>query len=314
MPAVSTAPLHDDELALDLEALRRELGRVRPGLAALVDEALVPLAASGSSNRLLRLGHDLLVRVPRQVGGATALRVEARWGRVLGALLPVEVPQVLVVGEPTTDLPAGWSLTRWIEGERPVAGTGAVTGEDLAALVAALRRTPVPAEAVADPALRGYRSGPLSVLADDGRELLEECRGLPDEITRGLDLGALADVWERAVAADRAAAPAEPSWVHSDLVAENLLVRGGRLAALLDLGDVAVGDPTVDLIGAWELCDAGGRRAFRDALGVDDATWLRGAGWSVLLLVMTLSYYGTSMPARCADRVVAARAVLEELG
>ncbi len=314
MPAVSSEPLHADELCLDVDALRRELTRVRPELAVLADGALVPLAETGSSNRLLRLGDDLLVRVPRQAGGWTGLRAEARWGPVLGAGLPVEVPLVLVVGEPTTELPAGWSLTRWIPGERPVAGTGAVAGEDLAALVAALRRTPVSAEAGADPALRGYRAGPLSALADDGRELVEECRALPDEVTRGLDLDALAGVWERAVGADIAAAPVAPSWLHADLVAENVLVRDGRLAALLDLGDVAVGDPTVDLVGAWELCDAAGRRAFRDALDVDDATWLRGAGWSVLLLLMTLSYYGATMPGRCADRVAAARAVLEELG
>ena len=46
-----------------------------------------------------------------------------------------------------------------------------------------------------------------------------------------------------------------PLWLHGDLLAENLLVRQGELAAVLDFGGLAVGDPTVDLVVAWELLD-----------------------------------------------------------
>lgn len=53
----------------------------------------------------------------------------------------------------------------------------------------------------------------------------------------------------------------------------NLLINDGRVGAVLDLGDLAVGGPAVDLMGAWTLLPVPARRHFRQSLGVDDATW-----------------------------------------
>ena len=48
-----------------------------------------------------------------------------------------------------------------------------------------------------------------------------------------------------------------------DLAAENLLVRDGALTAVLDFGGLSVGDPTVDLVVAWEVLDPPARELFR---------------------------------------------------
>ncbi len=101
-----------------------------------------------------------------------------------------------------------------------------------------------------------------------------------------------------------------PLWLHGDLLAESLLVRQGELAAVLDFGDLAVGDPTVDLVVAWELLDPPGRDMFRSLLGVDEATWLRARAWALAIAAMTLPYYWDTMPGRCAARLAMARAVL----
>jgi len=61
---------------------------------------------------------------------------------------------------------------------------------------------------------------------------------------------------------------------------------------------------------AWEALDVGGRRVFRRELGVDDAAWTVSRGWALLIAMMTFPYYGRSMPGRCADRMVMARAAL----
>ena len=99
---------------------------------------------------------------------------------------------------------------------------------------------------------------------------------------------------------------------HGDLLAENLLVRDGRLAAVLDFGGLAVGDPTVDLIVAWEVLDPASREVFRRAVGVDETSWLRGRAWALSLALITFPYYWSTMPDRCASRLAVARSVLAD--
>nr|WP_091192467.1 phosphotransferase [Micromonospora narathiwatensis] len=68
-------------------------------------------------------------------------------------------------------------------------------------------------------------------------------------------------------------------WFHGDVAWGNLLVRDGRLVAVIDFGCCGMGDPACDLAVAWTLLSGPSRAAFRAALGVDDATWARGRGW-----------------------------------
>ena len=46
--------------------------------------------------------------------------------------------------------------------------------------------------------------------------------------------------------------------------------------------------------------DAVSRHAFRDAMQVDDATWLRGQAWALSVAVIALPYYLHSNPAMVA--------------
>jgi aminoglycoside phosphotransferase (APT) family kinase protein len=220
------------------------------------------------------------------------------------------VPDVVALGEPGLGYPERWSVVRWIDGGTPPGAAGGSEGAalaaDLAAVVTALRDLPVPDEAVTDPDLRWYRGEPLVTFDQPVRDAVAGCRALPG---LDLDLDAALTVWDRAVRMPGSSATAVPRWHHGDLVAENLLVRDGRLAAVLDFGGLAVGDPTVDLIVAWDVLDATSREAFRAALGVDDETWLRGRAWALGLALMTFPYYWRTMPARCANRLAVARAV-----
>ena len=54
----------------------------------------------------------------------------------------------------------------------------------------------------------------------------------------------------------------------------------GRLAAVLDFGGLAVGDPTVGLVVACEVLEASSREVFRRAVEVDEESWLRGRACS----------------------------------
>ena len=93
---------------------------------------------------------------------------------------------------------------------------------------------------------------------------------------------------------------------------ENLLLNDtGGLTAVIDFGGLALGNPTVDLVVAWEALDDDGRRVLRRALDVDETTWTASRGWALLIAMITFPYYATSMPVRCADRLAMAEAAIK---
>jgi aminoglycoside phosphotransferase (APT) family kinase protein len=122
-----------------------------------------------------------------------------------------------------------------------------------------------------------------------------------------VDGAALLQAWERACEAPDHDGP--PVWFHGDLSYLNLLAREGRLTAVIDWGTCGVGDPAIETIVAWSLFPPDARAAYREALGVDDATWERGKGW-VLTGVVGIPYYRTTNPVLVADKVRGIEAVL----
>jgi aminoglycoside phosphotransferase (APT) family kinase protein len=69
--------------------------------------------------------------------------------------------------------------------------------------------------------------------------------------------------------------------LHGDLHPANVLVAGGRLSGVIDVGDLGIEDPAVDLMSAWMLLPRAARRRWRACAGVDRDTWGRGRGWAL---------------------------------
>lgn len=307
--------LHDDEITIDTKLVRALVDRVMPDN---IDLPVRRLDSSGSSNALFRLGENLLVRLPRQPGGSVTIAKEAKWLPILGPSLPVGVPEVVAVFEPDCDYPERWSVVRWIDGEHPEVVSPETPADprrgdlavDLAEVVNALGLAEVPSEAVGDPDLHWYRGEPLATMDAATRENIERCRALGDF---AFDLDAAGRLWDKAMRLPGAKDRSVPRWYHGDLAAENLLVRDGGLAAVLDFGALSIGDPAVDLVVAWEVLDPPAREIFRRKLGVDDATWLRGRAWALSLTLM-IWYYWTTMPRRRASRIAVGRNVLADAG
>jgi aminoglycoside phosphotransferase (APT) family kinase protein len=321
LTSTTTGILHDDEIPIDAGLVRALVDRADPRYR---DLAVRQLDSSGSSNALFRLGDDLLVRLPRQPGESTTIAKEARWLPLLAPSLPAKVPEVVGVFEPDLGYPERWSVVRWIDGEHPEVVTpetpadprrGALAA-DLAKFASALSQAEVPAQAVSDPSLRWYRGEPLAEIDSVTRRNLKRCRSLDDF---GFDVAAAEQLWDEALRLPGANDRPAPRWYHGDLAAENLLMRTGpdrpdpRLAAVLDFGGLAIGDPAVDLIVAWEVLDPPAREIFRSQLAVDDATWLRGRAWALCITLM-IWYYWTTMPQRRASRIAIGRNVLADAG
>ena len=310
-----TQALHSDEIPIDAELVRLLVSRVMPAFA---DAPVRPLASSGSTNALFRLGEDLLVRLPRQPGGSETISKEAKWLPVLGPLLPVPVPHVVAVFEPDCGYPERWSVVRWIDGahpevvdpDTPVDPRREELAKNLATFVDALRQVEIPTVAVNNPELQSYRGEPLATMDQGTRENIEHCRCLGDF---DFDLDAAEQIWADAMTLPGAADRTTPRWYHSDLAAENLLTRDGALTAVLDFGGLSVGDPTVDLVVAWEVLDPPARELFRRQIGVDEASWLRGRAWALSITLM-IWYYWTTMPQRRARCMAVGRNVLADAG
>jgi aminoglycoside phosphotransferase (APT) family kinase protein len=111
-----------------------------------------------------------------------------------------------------------------------------------------------------------FRGGPLETYDAETRDAIA---ALGDRVP-----AEAAALWEAALAAPW---HGPPVWVHGDVAAGNLLVRDGRLSAVIDFGSCGVGDPACDVTIAWTLLSGPSREAFRAALPLDAATWARGA-------------------------------------
>ena len=116
-----------------------------------------------------------------------------------------------------------------------------------------------------------HRGGPLATYDDETRQAIAALKGR-------VDADAATEVWEAALAATWYGAPV---WLHGDISVGNLLVKAGRLSAVIDFGQLGVGDPACDLSIAWTLLGGESREVFRAMLPLDMETWARGRGWAL---------------------------------
>lgn len=263
--------MHADELDIDAALVRRLVAAQFPQWDGLPLRRIEPV---GTVNAIFRLGDELSVRLPRLEGPEAPGGTELEWLPRIAPRLPVDVPVPVAQGRPGEGYTWFWEVHTWVEGETvPMSAIDPIrAAQDLAALVGDLQRI--------DPAgaPRG-RGIPLAERDPEFRYWQERFHGDPD---------VFAD-WERALAAPPWDGP--PVWHHGDLDARNWLVRDGRIGAVIDWGEMGIGDPACDVQVAWKLHSAPARDAFRAALPTDDATWDRARGWVVSQAVGILAYY-----------------------
>ena len=261
------------------------------------ERVVVPVEPGGWDNRTFRLGDDLLVRLPSHARYVPQVSKEHRWLPALAPLLPLPVPTPVALGEPGNGYPWPWSVYRWLDGAAPslanVADTHAFARE-LAAFLRALQS--IDATSAPTPGEHNFfRGGLLSTY--DG-ETREATAALSDRIDASLATA----IWEAALSSTWQ----QPSvWLHGDVAPSNLLVRDGRLAAVIDFGSCAAGDPACDLTMAWTFFTGPARATFRDEMLLDAATWQRARGWALWkALIVACGKTGTAEAARDAWRVL----------
>lgn len=235
--------------------------------------------SDGTQHALYRLGKDMVVRLPQVEYADGQARKEFRWLPVLAPCLPLAIPVPLVMGNPADDYPWHWSIYRWLEGG--TAATGRIANhrqaaKDLGKFISALQRV--------DPAC-GPVSGRGASLAERDsytRAAIASLRGMINAhaATAAWEASLMAPAWESAAV-----------WTHGDLFPSNILVKDGRLSAIIDFGDAGLSDPACDMLGAWSLLPSDVHELFRAELSVSEATWLRGRGWALSIALLALEYF-----------------------
>ena len=285
--------IHDDELDTAEATVRALLRAQCPQWSQL---PLSYLRTSGTDHAMWRIcmsnDDDVVVRLPRRARSGETLRRELELLTLI-ATSPlagvVATPTLRHMGEPTDAFPHPWAVLDWLDGSdawtvrhdlEPSAEQFAV---DLAAAIRVIGRlTDLPAS-TRQPGERGGPIEPLLVRLD---------RWLCDpawNATELLDVDAVKRSADECF--EVAGEPIAVGFVHGDLIPGNLLTQNGRLTAIIDWGGAAYADPAQDLGPAWSVFDERGRRVFRDAVGADDATWLRARTFELEHAIGGVLYY-----------------------
>ncbi|RJQ82654.1 aminoglycoside phosphotransferase family protein [Pseudonocardiaceae bacterium YIM PH 21723] len=244
------------------------------------------IGVEGTDNAIFRIGADLVARFPlRPEDPEQASRSLAAAGLLAGRTR-FRTPEPVALGEPGSGYPLQWAVQTWVPGTPATEqdpGESDVFARDLAELVREIRKI--------DTGGRGFSGGWRGGSLTDHDEWLATCFDRSEAL---VDVPPLRRMWAGMRELPRDDGPDVLS--HRDLLPGNLLVDGGRLAGVIDVGELAPADPALDLMTAWSMLDDGPRAVFRAELGCTDLEWERGRAWAFEQAMGVLWYYAETNP------------------
>ena len=191
--------------------------------------------------------------------------------------LPISTP--LAKGEPSINYPYPWSVYKWLEGEtliQEVIEDKVQLAKDLGRFLVELQSIQCSGGPIAGDH-NFYRGGNLAVYDKETRNAIKNNTDIFHEsILEEIWALALESQWEL-----------EPVWIHGDIAPGNLLVKEGRLSAVIDFGILGIGDPSCDAAMAWTFFDVHSRKVFKNELKMDNQTWNRARGWALWKALIT---------------------------
>lgn len=277
-------------ITIDEALVRQLISHQFPAWSGLAVTTVLP---GGWDNRTFRLGPCMAVRLPSAADNAARTAVEHGCLQRLAPKLPFEVPIPLALGRPAFGYPWNWSVRVWLEGEplrTRFVSEHAGLAADVARFLIALQDIDASGGPPTGPD-NFHRGGALSAYDAQMRQAIAL-------LGARIDAGATMVVWEAALSSSWQL-PAV--WVHGDVSPGNLLMRRGRLSAVIDFGQCCVGDPACDLAIAWTLFDEDGRSHFRNALPLDEGTWARGRGWALWKAAVVAAGLTRTNAIECVD-------------
>ena len=280
--------MHADQLTVSLSAVRELVDEQFPSWRQL---AITAVQSAGTVNAIFRLGDRFAARFPLRPEDAASVRrrleSEAAAARELAGRTRFATPEPVAIGEPGAGYPLPWGVQTWLPGVTATdddPGGSVAFAHDLAEFINGVRAIGTGGRTFSGQG----RGGDLR--SHDG--WMQTCFERSGQL---LDVPRLRRMWEAMCKLPRGGTGDVMS--HGDLIPGNVLVSGGRLAGILDVGDMGPADPALDLVVAWHLLEDGPRQALRDDLRCDDLEWERGKAWAFEQAMGLVWYFADSNPA-----------------
>ncbi|MEE6449199.1 aminoglycoside phosphotransferase family protein [Gottfriedia acidiceleris] len=245
------------------------------------DLEIKPVKLSGNDNRTFHLGDNMSVRLPSAQCYVPQVEKEHKWLPILANKLRLPISKPLAKGSPSKYYPWPWTINEWIDGEsssKENISDLSQFAEDLGQFLNEFQSIDVNGGPIAGKH-NFFRGGHLAVYDKETRDSIDQTKELFNK-----DL--LTDIWQLALSSKW---EREPVWVHGDIAPGNLLVKNGKLCAVIDFGILGVGDPSCDAAMAWTFFDTNSRNVFKNVLNFDENTWHRARGWALWKALITFN-------------------------
>jgi aminoglycoside phosphotransferase (APT) family kinase protein len=243
------------EIAVDRELARRLIGSQFPEL----ELRSLELIGEGWDNTVWLVDGEWAFRFPRRAVAVPLVERELAVLPRIAPLVSAPVPVPQFRGEPTAAFPWPYLGARFIVGDElgRVPADESAFARDLGAFLAGLHAARIDAELTVDPNRRMDMARRVEMAQDPLAALRAAGLWEPPAL-----VGA---IFEEAVALTP---PEHLVTAHGDLHFRHVLVNEhGRLAGVIDWGDVCVAAPGIDLLLYWSAFGAAGRDTFSNAYG-----------------------------------------------
>lgn len=235
------------------------------------DLKIVEVENSGNDNRTFHLGDSMLVRLPSGKEYASQIEKEMYWLPKLSPYISLDIPLPLFKGNPTKEYPFNWGIYKWIEGET-LTYKNTLNLDLLAIDLAKFLKELQSIDATLGPKAgkhNFYRGGSLNIYDNETRIALKNLKNI-------FDTNSLENIWKKCL---KSKYTNKPVWIHGDIAVGNLLIKDGRLSAVIDFGILGTGDPACDYVMAWTFFSNKSREIFKSHLNCDEETFERAKGW-----------------------------------
>ena len=297
--------MHDGQLSISVQHAQDTIYNQFPEFIGQEIKLLVPNV--GTVNAIYRIGTIASARFvfQRQHESTHFLHLLHREQAAMTEFLDNSCfpgPQPIGIGQSSATYPLPWTVQSWLEGNIVTAESLAASNTfalDIARLITSLREVDVK-ERKFDGCGRG---GNLR----DHDAWMERCFG---ESLSLLDVPRLRKFCS--FLRDLPKSERMDIMSHRDLTPMNILVEENHIVGILDTASFGPADPALDLVAVWHMLDRERRDLVREAVGVRDIEWVRGAAWAFEQAMGWAWYYQRSNPIMTASGKVTLQRIMED--